>query len=148
MIFLVLYKIILMSRAQYKKVQPICFDRQPRVSAEKVFHVESGVIKYINSEQMVESQKPTKELLVQNFECFREGENLIKITEISIDNIMLRIQDKFQLIPDIHENKIGVPILKRRNNYSDPKNSKKSDTRNLIKNLVNLYSNWLHYNKN
>lgn len=37
----------------------------------------------------------------------------------------------------------SLSIFKRRNNYSDPKNSRKSDTRNLIKNLVNLYVNWL-----
>jgi hypothetical protein len=71
---------------------------------------------------------------------------LIKITEVVVQDRVLRIRDQFRMV--LKENSAdsgrrNIGSFGRRNNYTDKAKMEKPDTKNLIKNIINLFHQWL-----
>lgn len=65
-----------------------------------------------------------------------------------VGNKLLRIKDEFKIVSELNEEKERrkrLGVFGRRNNYSDSTKSYKSDRKNLIKNIINLFLHWLRF---
>lgn len=120
----------------------------------KIFKFENGRIHYCNIEQTLVNEQRDSSLAVHNYLCYQEDDKLIKITEIVLEGKILRIKDELRVISDVNlpekeekEQKKPQGVFGRRNNYSNGLKEEKSDTKNLIKNIINLFANWLRIKK-
>lgn len=65
-----------------------------------------------------------------------------------VGNRLLRIKDEFKIVSELNEEKEGrkrLGVFGRRDNYSDLTKTYKSDRKNLIKNIINLFLHWLRF---
>jgi hypothetical protein len=65
-----------------------------------VFEFEFGEVHYNNVEELGSLEEENEELTVNNFLAYQNGNTLIKITEIMIQNKILRIRDEFKIVSE------------------------------------------------
>lgn len=67
--------------------------KQERLEKSKIFRFERGSIHYSNIEQTVASGQKDSPLAVHNYLCYQDEDKLIKVTEIVLEDKILRIRD-------------------------------------------------------
>lgn len=65
-----------------------------------MFEFEFGEVHYNNVEELGSLEEENEELTVNNFLAYQNGNTLIKITEIMIQNKILRIRDEFKIVSE------------------------------------------------
>lgn len=73
-------------------------NRQDSRSETKFFVCESFQIRYVNTSQVCyQREDEIKDVKVDNFLCYQDGNNLYKVTEIAYEDKVVRIEDKFEV---------------------------------------------------